>query len=352
MKEFVKSHIKPFLQTVAFFVLFVLIFLHVQNIFNLKGSGYTKRMYFRDEPENSINVMFFGNSRCNRSMNPTVIDPIAGTNSYNMAIQGLRANHIYVRMKDAFKTQTPKLLAIEISIFIPASTQGLEESYGQRTLMSVPVSPFKLASSIELASVIDGSIGKKAERASEYFLPLLRFHSRYAELDAGDFVYDLINMGDYDYSESKADKCIIENRGYTVYAKDSKLEQTTKTSFFEKDHTSITDVAELDGVSYDYLEKIVSLAKENDMKILFFSVPAMGAKKDSRVTEPIMNYLKTCYADDPDIELLDLYEHMDEIGLDYQYFQNKEHLNREGATLASQFMGEYLKKTYDASMWQ
>ncbi|MBP5158911.1 MAG: hypothetical protein ILP10_01275 [Lachnospiraceae bacterium] len=351
MKEFLKSHIKPFLQTVAFFVIFVLIFLHVQNIFNLKGSGYTKRMYFRDEADNTINVMFFGNSRCNRGMNPSVIDPIAGTYSYNMAIQGLRSSFVYVRMKDAFKTQTPKLIAIETSIFTPPSTPGLEESYGQRTLMSIPVSPFKLASSIELASLIDGDLGKKATRASEYFLPLLRFHSRYEELGPGDFVYDLINMGDYDYSEAQADKCIIENRGYTIYAKNNKLEQTTKTSFFDKDHTSITDVAELDGTSYDYLNKIVELAKDKGAKILFFSIPAMGAKKDSRVTEPIMNFLKTCYENDPDVKFLDFYEHLNEIGLDYEHFQNKEHLNIEGAKLASEFMGNFIKDNYDASMW-
>lgn len=347
MKEFLKSHIKPFLQGLAFFLIFILIFLHVQNVFNLKGSGYTKYMYFEDEQENTIDVMYFGNSRCNRGVDPTVVDGIAGTYSYNMGIQGLRANHVYVRMQDALKTQSPKLIAIEISTFLPASNQTLEESYGHRTLMSMPMNLDRVFYSYDLARVIAGDKKDKADRAIEYFLPLLRFHSRYSELSAGDFVYNTPLTSDFDYDEKEADACILERRGYTIYTTDKQLEQTTEESYFNQDFSEIDDVAELDGLSFEYLEKIVAFARENGCELLFFSLPALSAKKSGTATIPIMNYLRACYGEDSDVKFLDAHDYIKKIGLDYQYYQNKEHLNRFGAEKFSKFLGEYIKENYN-----
>lgn len=337
MKEFLKSHIKPFLQSVAFFLIFILIFLSVQKIFVLKGSGYSKYMYYNEEENDSLNLLFFGNSRCNRAIDPVLIDEKVGSYSYNMGIQGLRANHVYYRIADALKTQSPDVVAVEISICVPASNDTIEESYMHRALGSLPTSFFKLNAAMEL--------GNDKDQKVELFLPLLRFHARYEELDVEDFAYSMTPNSDFENGEAKNDKWISSHRGYTPYPVQKDLEPKKK-NYFKQDYSGITDIAVLDETSAEYIPRIVEAVKAKGCKLLFFSIPATSDGKNGKTTIPVMNYLRATYGDDEDIAFLDLHDHLEEVGLDYQFYQNTEHTNAKGAKLVSTFMADYISANY------
>lgn len=337
MKEFLKKYGKPVLKTVAFILIFILLFSYVQNIFGLKGSGYGKYTYYNREDKQSVDVIFFGNSRCNRAFDPPVIDDIAGTYSYNLGIQGLRAKHVYIRMQDAFKTQTPKLVVIETGIFTTGASATLEEQYNHRTLVSLPTSLFKLNAAFELA--------ENKEKAVELFLPLLRFHSRYKEIGSVDFIYDRKIDDSFEYENRSSEEVMMTHRGYTSYPTNKKLKDSYH-SVFSGDYGTITDIAVFDDENEEYLNKIVELCRSIGAEILFVSVPAVAKSVGASLTVPISNYLDGKYSDAADIKVLDMYKNYNDIGLDYMYFQNTSHLNVQGAQLVSDYMGRYIDENY------
>lgn len=338
MKTLLTKYYKPVLKTIAFVLIFVLLFSYVQNIFGLKGSGYGKYTYYNNEKEQSMNVLFFGNSRCNRAFDPLIIDDIAGTTSYNLGIQGLRAKHVYIRMLDAFKTQTPKLVVIETGIFTTGASATLEEQYNHRTLVSLPTSLFKLKAAFELTEDMD--------KAVELFMPLLRFHSRYKEIGSVDFIYDRKIDDSFDYENRSSEEVMMSHRGYTSYPTNKKLKESYH-SIFTKDYYEITETAVFDDETEEYLNKIVELCRSIGAEILFVSVPAVAKSDGASLTVPISNYIEEKYSDDADIRVLDMYVCHRAIGLDYMYFQNTNHLNVQGAQLVSSYMGNFIADNYN-----
>lgn len=343
MKEFIKKTYKPFIKSVAFITIFILLFLHVQEVFKLKGSGYGKYTYFSEEEDNSMDIMFFGNSRMNRGVDPLIIDDINQTLSYNMGIQGLRSNHVYIRMKNAFMTQTPKLTVIETGILTPASSDKLEEQYSQRTLLSLPTSLFKLESAVELASDAKGV--STANRALELFLPLIRFHARYEEIDSVDYLYCMDLNDDFEYENRYSEEVMMSHRGYTAYPTQKQLKDSYS-KYKKKKYAEVTDVATLDAQTEEYLDKMVELCRSIGSEILFLSIPAFDKDANYKVTIPITNYLSEKYKNDEDIHILDTNLHYNDVGYDYFYFQNTSHLNEDGAKLLSNYLGAYIKENY------
>ncbi len=337
MKDFVKRYYKSTLKTIAFVLIFLIMFFYIQDIFELKGSGYGKYSTYHTEEENSLDVIFFGNSRCNRAINPLVIDDIAGTYSFNYGIQGLRANHVYYRFLDAFKTQKPKLVVIESSIYLP-SKEVNESSYLHRTLVSLPTSLFKIKAAMEL--------GDSYSMKLELMLPLLRFHSRFREIESVDYIYNMDIHPDYPYDNQSSEEVLKTHRGYTPYPTDKTIDKD-KGKYFTKDYSSITEIGVPDPEADDYFKKMVNIAKENGCKVLVLSIPSAEKNATAKFTTPINNYLREFYADDPDVQVLDLSVIMQEIGLSYKNYHNEGHVNRSGAKLISNYVGEYIKENYD-----
>ena len=63
--------------------------------------------------------------------------------------------------------------------------------------------------------------------------------------------------------------------------------------------------------------------------------------------EPIMNYLRETYKDDPNVKFLDFNLMMKDYGFSYNNFHNEGHLNRTGARIFSECLGDFIKENYD-----
>jgi len=336
IKEIVKKYWKPVLKSIAFVAIFLVLFSYVQDIFELKGQGYGKYRCFNWEEPNSINVIFFGNSRTNRGVNPVVVDEVAGTHSFNYGLQGLRANQVYYRVLDAFKTQSPKLIVLESSICVSASA-SLEESYAHRALVSLPTSISKIEAALDL--------GEDDQMKAELIMPLLRFHTRFREIEAVDFRYIMDLNPEYPYSNQPAEEVMETSRGYTPYETDLALEDDGK-GFFDKDYASITKVKAPDEKLEYYFKKIVEFAEEHGAKVLILSIPSMDKKETPKEIIPLTNYLRQLYADDENVAFLDATTDMKSYGLGYDCYHNVGHLNRQGAKKLSGYIGQFLKENY------
>lgn len=342
MKEEKKGLFKSVIKGTAFILIFVLLFFYIQDIFELKGSCYGKYTCYENQEEESINVFYFGNSRCNRAINPMVIDEIAGTVSFNYGIQGLRAKHVYFRYLDALRNQAPKLVVLETSTFLP-SKEANEESYQQRTVLPLPTSLFKFETAWEL--------GSDFKERMQLFLPFLRFHARYRDIAAVDYIYIRDINPDFAYENQSSEETMMESRGYMPYPKDKKLKDDGN-NYFGQSYSGITEIGVPDPECDEYFRKTVELAKQNGSQVLLLSIPSLEENATAVNTVPITNYLKELYKDDPDVKILDLNLVLSDVGLNYDNYHNAGHVNRSGAQLISEYVGNYVKENYDISSWQ
>ena len=336
MKEFVKKYWKNVVACIAFVTIFFLLFSHVQNVFELKEGCYGKYDDYNNMEKNSINVMFYGNSRTNRGLNPVIIDEISGTTSYNYGIQGLRASNMYFRFIDTLTTQNPQLIVLETSMYIPAK-EHLMESHIQRTVQSLPFSLLKIKAALEM--------GFDDKMKAELIMPLLRFHGRFREIDSVDFAYMMDLNPDFPYEGQYPDEVMAESRGYMPYSVNREWEDNGK-KYFTKDYSKITDIAEPDETQDKYFKEMVRIAEEHGAKVLLLSIPSFVSNETPKETIPLMNYLRDFYKDDPNVQCLDICTMIKDLGLGFSDYQNSGHLNLSGCRKLSEYIGNYIKENY------
>ncbi len=88
------------------------------------------------------------------------------------------------------------------------------------------------------------------------------------------------------------------------------------------------------------MDYIVSLCKENDIEILFYIAPYQG---EYQYGSAMKNY-----ATDKGYKYLDLFEKVDEMGIDSSGdFSDEGHLNRTGAEKLAMYVGDFIIKNYE-----
>lgn len=336
MKEFIGKNWKAVAKAVVFVLIFIILFSNIQDIFELKGSCYGKYQCYNNEEDGTIDILYFGNSRVNRALNPVIIDEITGVNSFNYGIQGLRAPHVYYRLMDALKTQSPKLVVLESSVYLP-SKESLEESYIQRTFLSLPFSAFKVKGALDL--------GQDATMVAEIILPLLRFHGRFREIDTVDFIYNMDVHPDYPYEAQISEEVMNESRGYQPYSSDKILKDDGK-HYFEKDYSGITDVFTPEPETDRYFRMMVDEAKKAGAEVLILSLPSTEKTGNATQTVPIMNYLHSVYDGDSSVKFLDINTKYSELQFNYSDMHNTGHVNRTGCRKISNYVGEFISENY------
>ena len=102
--------------------------------------GHTEQLYQGlYNKDSSYDVLFMGSSHMNGMMDPSVLYDKYGITSFNYATGGQPVNVTYYLLKEALKTQSPKIVVLDLYYF------GLADKYGDegyiryvRILDSVP----------------------------------------------------------------------------------------------------------------------------------------------------------------------------------------------------------------------
>ena len=156
--------------------------------------------------------------------------------------------------------------------------------------------------------------------AFDYYFSFTLYHNRWSQLTAADFGQD-------------ADSFM----GYYIY---------DDTESFDKQETLARRSAKPLEVSSDnqqYLEELLDYLDTFDGNILFTNTPN-NLEEDKFAN---YNYIKK-KIEDRGYEVLDLNDHVDEIGLDYETdFNENMHVNYRGAFKITDYMADYLKEKYE-----
>lgn len=278
-------------------ILFIFILNKLSLLFVRKGNGYgTDVLNFYKQEKNSIDIIFLGSSHAYSSFNPYLIEEKTDLNGYCFCTQQQPMWITYYYLEEALKYQSPKYVVLEVHMAVVGNEDYSEESVNRDALD-------KMKLSINKINAIKTSV--KNDRTSYYF-NIIKYHSRYKDLNKTDF---LTAFSGY----------TVDNKGYISLPENE----------FTFEYSSYNDnsLEKITNKNEEYLEKIIKLAKNNNITLLLVKAPAQyeseGLKK--------LNYINEL-ANKNDIEFYNYIKNIDVINLDYNKdFYDAGHLNKLGS---------------------
>ena len=266
---------------------------------------------FHDMPDNSFEVIGYGSSHRWRGMNPIELYEKYGIGSYNYGCNWQNINTTLLFLEDSLITQKPRVVLIETyNVAKYKENQNIDGEIYYTTAINEFDGKQKY---------LKQAFGDNIERYLSYYMPLCAFHDNWINISGSSFNNNI--TGDVFYKTMG----FIGNENATqITIPDS--------STFQQ--------AELYEGSLKILDEIVDICNENSIDIIFYTAPYQG---EYNFSDAMKNY-----AEENDAVYLDLFEYVDEIGLDGDMdFSDEGHLNTSGSNKVADFLGEYLISNYD-----
>lgn len=244
------------------------------------------------EPEESLDMIFLGDSECLTSVAPLKLWENYGITSYVCGQTGQRAVESYYWLRDIFEKQSPQLVVLETNLLY--RYDGFYKELDKCML-----------------------------ETAGYYIPFLQYHNRWKTLTGRDLKFEFSHTGRI------VTKGFEAKEGVVPYTLGEYMKETE-------------EVQEIEGIVQYYLEKIKELCEENGASLLLMGVPSpvnWTYEKHNGVTT---------FSDEHDVPYLDMNLMAEEVGIDWEQdsFDGGDHLNYSGAMKVTSYLGNYLKEHY------
>ena len=277
---------------------------------------------YRQEEENSVDILFFGSSLTYCNIVPSVIWEESGISTYLMAGPEQTIPITYSYIKEACRTQHPKVVALEI-------TGMLYPRYCNFTKANIAYMPWSLN---RLEATFQAA---EPELRPGLLFPILDYHSRWSEVTRYELISHLRPQVDllagYTFLDTIVPQGEVTYRDYTAESEDYARNLT-------------------------YLQAIYDFCRENGMELLLFLTPSKG-----QIPPEALEQLKTDISALSGVTFIDFNEHFDELGIDDSTdWHDFLHFNCRGAEKFSRYLAGYLMEDVglppsegvDEALWQ
>ena len=348
--------VRRIVKIVAFFVIGIMLLFAVQGIFAPKwySDGATNRVlsgFFALEND-TAEVLFLGTSHMGRGVSPMKIYEDTGIVSYNLATSGQPLECSYFLLKEAFKTQSPKVVFLDAGRILNGEGNN-NNSYWRYIIDNFPRDEV-FWELVEAYSELPDSDGSLAA-----WFPLIKYHSRWDQLTEESFE-SRFTGGYYSagqYIMSYSSPCAPSQQVF-----DEKVAQISEESVItiraaEEGVLSAKAVKkdgyapELTGHCMEYVLKIKSLCEENGAELVIVKIPSYTYSglnmSDSNAGDYSWNILKSdllrAFTDENDIRFIDM---MYDVNIVDSLFDTHDsgHLNVNGAEKVSAFIEKILRQ--------
>lgn len=282
--------------------------------------GATWDMYLQ-EPEHTVDTMFYGSSLAYLDIAPGVIYEETGITSYIMAGPEQTFPLTCRYLAESCKTQSPQAVFVEASGLLSGkSNRSLKVN-----LTYMPWGKNRLAATLEEAS---------ENELPGLLFPLYAYHDRWDKLTAQDW-----KIGFFGY---QADPLA----GYTAVTKSTPIEGVTE--------RELDDAAEHYARNFEEAKKMADFCREEHIRLIFFLSPGLE-RISGEWTAQMRTDLTALGAD-----FVDFNETFDEIGFDLSAdFYDPLHTNIVGAEKFSRYLSHRLEEfgvapggQADSVLWQ
>ncbi|HIR75785.1 MAG TPA: hypothetical protein IAB97_02590 [Candidatus Choladousia intestinipullorum] len=305
--------LRRILGTIAFLITGILIFAGISEIMRRKTAEEVDMVHsFYEIEEDSLDVLFLGSSHLYYGVQPNELWREYGITSYVMGSPEQTAATSYFLLKEAFTRQQPKVVVME-SYYLWNKLMYNGESRLRQAFDGMKFGPVK----VEMINEMLPDAGFKEKLT--YYLPFLKYHSRWSELESYDFTTK-------------------------PFLKGSRLDYTT----VELEDPGIPKkAAAIPDNSMEYLEKIIRLCEENDAEFVMAAIP-FGIETDQKryKRRQGLNLTLEEYLQAEGIPFLFYQRDYPDI-IDFSTdFRDKTHLNTNGAVKLTHHLGGWLKENY------
>lgn len=283
----------------------------VLNYKSTGGGGGWQRFY--EEKKDSIDVIFFGSSHAHCTVDHGYLWENYGLAGYTLSAGSQTIDSTYFFVKEALKTQTPRVIAVEVfgavgNEIADSTAAAYRNTMGMRWSGDLWKFSNYLAQNME----------ENSAWARELFLKIPIMHSRYTELEQADFEDPIPFM-----------------RGYRG---------SFDVDYFERPEGADTwETEPLNSQKEEWLCRIIDLAKEKNVAIVLFASPYSL----SEIRQMQFNRIAEI-AEENDVPFLNFNHLYDEIGLDFGTdMRDTDHVNNTGAVKVTEYLVQFLKNNYE-----
>lgn len=272
----------------------------------------TKQLYATQD--DLVDVVFMGSSHCYCGIYPAVLWEDAGIAAFDMSTSAQDKNSTYHLLKELLKTQKPQVVCVDLSE-VTYDRHDIE-SNEYRNYLAMRTS----SNSIDSVKTYFAGDEYKQTRQDYYFrFPIV--HTRYRELTKYDFE---------DYAPS-------------VFGRGAEYLWKTGDAYKDDSLNNLTDASELSDTNKEWLDKMISLSKENGFTLEFMVIPFGRDSEQQMQINAAMEYARA-----QGIRCNDFNKVTDQIGLNYETdFIDNTHLNARGAEKFTRYIERRILADYD-----
>jgi len=311
-------------RAVVFTMILFALFLFFTYLFrNTHAYSRQNIVEYYEEQENTLDVVFIGTSNVANYWDPLRVWNQYGFTSRNYTATGGQVHCFLPAIKDALKTQKPKVLVVEARSFVNSGGGNDVAPQGRKFLDSL-------------------DFGLDRFNAIRYYCDVRNISFK----DAIPLYIDLIYYhNNYEAFVTKENWELADNR---VREKDGSLFKghiaSAEHMFFEDPSSNLTlERKELSDIMYRLYMDIITYCKDNDINLVFLSTPY-------RIKEQACMKLNTLedIAKEHGIPFLNCNWHYEEIGIDFaRDMKDRNHVNLLGSRKFTDFYAKYLTEHFD-----
>ena len=255
------------LKELPYVIGFILVFALVFSVFTLiyypqystKEENTTFRGFYKED-RNSLDVLYIGSCNMYTSVSPTLIWEKTGITGYDITSPDQLMSTSYYFLKDALRTQSPKVVFLESLFFQKVEYGSAAPRHNHFALDYMPFSINKLKLidalvDIDMESMKDDpSYPNRFSNYMCYLFPMIKYHNR----------DDVVLSDVYDYYFN-TDHTYFNKGGWGQMNYSSEQEALTWDYVFNGD--------KINGTTEEYFPKIVELCKENGIRLVVMKSP-------------------------------------------------------------------------------
>lgn len=270
--------------------------------------------------KNSIDVLYIGSSHTYSAISPEDIFHDYGITGYVQASSAQKIWQTYYYLEEALLTQNPKVVVVETLRALDGEPQL--EAFNREAIDQMKISRFKYES-----AWLAHKLNPEVENFWSYFLPVLRYHDRWNELEEADYKHIFMPAN-------------ATAKGFLARTK------VVPGAFNEGSYTSDWEsVLDIPQICDEYLGKIKATCDAKGIELILLKVPTNG-----------WNLAYSCtvqdWADRNGVKFIDFntdneLTNMVNIDWNLDTIDGGYHLNYAGAMKISSWMGQYLKDNYE-----
>lgn len=308
-----KKTLRWVLAAVVFVICGLLLFGKISEILRRKTAAETDMVHsFYEIEKDTLDVLFLGSSHLYYGVQPNELWKEKGITSYSMASPEQTTATSWFLLKEAFEYQSPRVVLLE-SYYLWYNGLYRSESRLRQAFDGMRFGKTKL----EMVETMLPEAGRKEKLT--YYLPFLKYHSRWSELENYDFhTKPWLKGARMDFTEKE-----IQDPGIPQ------------------------EPAQIPDINMEYLDKIIALCEENGAELVVFAVPFGIETDEARYNRRQgLNLTLESVLEEKGIPFLFYQKDYPEV-IDFSTdFRDKTHLNTAGAGKLSTHLAGWLSENY------